>query len=46
VTRRTSQALEALGFPGSDLASIPDSSKCFPDGAQYRVEVPSVEGPA
>jgi hypothetical protein len=46
VSRRTSQALEALGFPGGDLASIPDSSKRFPDGAQYRVEIPSVEGPA
>jgi Peptidase family U32 len=46
VTRRTSQALEGLGLPGGDLASVPDSSKRFPDGAQYRVEIPSVEGPA
>jgi len=46
VTRRVSQALEGLGLPGGDLARVPDSPKCFPDGAQYRVEIPSVEGPA
>jgi hypothetical protein len=46
VTRRTSQALEDLGLPGGDLATVPDSPKCFPDGAQYRVEIPSTEGPA
>jgi len=46
VTRRVSQALEGLGLPGGDLARVPDSPKRFPDGAQYRVEIPSVEGPA
>jgi hypothetical protein len=46
VTLRISQALVGLGLPGGDLASIPASSKCFPDGAQYRVEIPSTEGPA
>ncbi|HTE34343.1 MAG TPA: U32 family peptidase [Chryseolinea sp.] len=38
------QFLESLGFPGGDLYSLPDSSKRFPDGAQFRVELPSVEG--
>ena len=45
MTRRVSQALEGLGLPAGDLARVPDSPKCFPDGAQYRVEIPSVEGP-
>lgn len=38
--------LESIGLPGSDLHNLPDSEKRFPDGAQYRVEIPSVEGPS
>jgi Peptidase family U32 len=37
--------LSGLGLPAHDLSELPDSEKCFPDGAQYRVEIPSVEGP-
>ena len=37
--------LEGLGLPPRDLAELPSSEKRFPDGAQYRVEIPSVEGP-
>jgi hypothetical protein len=37
--------LRALGLPERDLGELPTSSKRFPDGAQYRVEIPSVEGP-
>jgi hypothetical protein len=37
--------LKKLGYPGGDLYDLPDSTKRFPDGAQYRVELPSVEGP-
>lgn len=37
--------LRSLGFPGGDLYDLPTSEKRFPDGAQYRVELPSVEGP-
>jgi hypothetical protein len=37
--------LEAIGLPRGDLLSCPDSDKRFPDGAQYRVEIPSTEGP-
>ena len=33
-------------MPPGDLGELPDSAKCFPDGAQYRVEIPSTEGPA
>jgi hypothetical protein len=37
--------LQSLGLPPGDLHDLPTSSKRFPDGAQYRVEIPSVEGP-
>jgi hypothetical protein len=37
--------LSGLGLPPRDLAELPDSARRFPDGAQYRVEIPSVEGP-
>jgi hypothetical protein len=37
--------LRSLGYPGEDLYSLPSSDKRFPDGAQYRIELPSVEGP-
>ena len=42
---RTRRFLEGLGLPGRDLDELPSSPKRFPDGAQYRVEIPSVEGP-
>jgi hypothetical protein len=37
--------LEQLGLPSSDLRELPTSEKRFPDGAQYRIEIPSTEGP-
>ncbi|NLF00513.1 MAG: hypothetical protein GX601_05975 [Anaerolineales bacterium] len=37
--------LERLGLPPGDLHTLPSSPKRFPDGAEYRVEIPSVEGP-
>jgi hypothetical protein len=43
---RIRAALEADGLPGGDRYDLPDSTKRFPDGAQYRVEIPSTEGPA
>ncbi|HEX2183257.1 MAG TPA: U32 family peptidase [Rubrobacteraceae bacterium] len=42
---KSRELLSGLGLPARDLAELPDSSKRFPDGAQYRVEIPSVEGP-
>jgi hypothetical protein len=39
------ELLSGLGLPTRDLSELPDSEKRFPDGAQYRVEIPSVEGP-
>jgi hypothetical protein len=37
--------LRALGLPERDPGELPTSSKRFGDGAQYRIEIPSVEGP-
>ena len=37
--------LESIGLPRGDLHALPASEKRFPDGAQYRIEIPSTEGP-
>jgi hypothetical protein len=37
--------LRSSGLPEGDLHHLPDSEKRFADGAQYRVEIPSTEGP-
>jgi hypothetical protein len=39
------RSLEQLGLPPGDLYELPTSQKRFPDGAQYRIEIPSTEGP-
>jgi peptidase U32-like protein len=41
----TRRFLAGKGLPPGDLPALPDSPKRFPDGAEYRVEIPSVEGP-
>jgi hypothetical protein len=33
--------LRSTGLPAGDLNDLPDSTKRFPDGAQYRVEIPA-----
>ncbi|MDO8213166.1 U32 family peptidase [Conexibacter sp. CPCC 206217] len=38
--------LAGLGLPGRDVGDLAPSGKRFPDAAQVRVEIPSVEGPA
>jgi hypothetical protein len=38
--------LHELGLPEGDRHDLPTSTASFPDGAHYRVEIPSVEGPA
>src|SRR5439155_12784690 len=38
--------LASIGLPRGDLHDLPNSHQRFPDGAQYRIEIPSVEGPA
>jgi hypothetical protein len=37
--------LTGLGLPDRDLGEQPSSARRFADGAQYRIEIPSVEGP-
>ncbi len=37
--------LQRKGFPPGELFDLPTSNKRFPDGAQYRIEIPSTEGP-
>jgi hypothetical protein len=37
--------LAAHGLPAADLGAAPASAKRFADGAAYRVEIPSTEGP-
>src|SRR3989442_4477219 len=46
VTDRVAAALESLGLPSVDPRALPDSRRAFPDGAHYRVEIPSTEGPS
>jgi Peptidase family U32 len=41
----TRDFLRSTGLPGGDLHDLPTSEKRFGDGAQYRVEIPSTEGP-
>lgn len=41
----TRRFLANLGLPPGDAHDLPTSSKRFPDGAQYRIEIPSTEGP-
>ena len=38
--------LHSQGLPDRDAAELPVSAKRFSDGGQYRVEIPSCEGPA
>ncbi|EFH80349.1 U32 family peptidase [Ktedonobacter racemifer] len=41
----TRRFLTSLGLPPGDAHDLPTSTKRFPDGAQYRIEIPSTEGP-
>src|SRR5208282_3822290 len=42
---KTEDLLRKIGLPSRDLAELPTSTKRFQDGAQYRIEIPSVESP-
>jgi len=37
--------LEKIGMPAGDAYDLPTSAKRFSDGAQYRFEVPGIQGP-
>jgi hypothetical protein len=41
----TRDFLRSIGLPAGDLNELPGSEKRFPDGAEYRIEIPSTEGP-
>jgi hypothetical protein len=43
--RKARSILSGCGLPEADAHDLPDSAKRFPDGGQFRVEIPSVEGP-
>jgi len=43
--KETREFLKTLGMPEGDLYSLPTSEKRFPDGAQYRFEVPGIQNP-
>lgn len=45
MTDAAARALAEMGLPTGDLHSLPTSDKRFADGAHYRIEIPSVEGP-
>jgi hypothetical protein len=42
---RGGDLLAKIGLLPGDLHALPISAKRFPDGAQYRLEIPSTEGP-
>ncbi len=41
----TRNFLKSIGLPDGDSGAAPSSGQRFPDGGQWRVEIPSVEGP-
>lgn len=43
--QETRAFLESINMPGGDFYSLPTSKKRFPDGGQYRFEVPGIQGP-
>ena len=38
----TRQSLQKLGLPMGDLYDLPTSGQTFPDGAHFRIEVPTI----
>ena len=44
--KHSRKALSAMGICEEDPHPPPTSAKRFPDGAQFRIEIPSTEGPA
>ncbi|MBO5827938.1 MAG: peptidase [Paludibacteraceae bacterium] len=43
--KETRDFLKNVGLPVGDLYTLPTSEKRFPDGGQYRFEVPGIQGP-
>jgi hypothetical protein len=45
MTTKSTSVLSRFGLPSRDAYDLPSSSKRFDDGGQYRIEIPSTEGP-
>ncbi|WP_050642631.1 MULTISPECIES: hypothetical protein [Clostridia] len=43
--KETKEFLKSIGLPAGDAYDLPVSEKRFTDGAQYRFEVPGIQGP-
>ncbi len=43
--KASQEFLRKIGMPAGDAWQLPESSKRFSDGAQYRFEVPGIQGP-
>lgn len=43
--KETKEFLKSIGLPAGDAYDLPVSEKKFADGAQYRFEVPGIQGP-
>jgi hypothetical protein len=43
--KETKAFIKGIGLPTGDLYDLPTSEKRFPDGSQYRFEVPGIQGP-
>jgi hypothetical protein len=43
--QETQAFLRSIGLPDRDPRDLPSSDQRFPDGGQWRIEIPSVEGP-
>jgi peptidase U32-like protein len=43
--KSTASILQSLNLPARDAYDLPTSRKRFADGGQYRIEIPSCEGP-
>ena len=43
--KETRAFLKKIGMPEGDAYNLPTSEKRFSDGAQYRFEVPGIQGP-
>ena len=43
--KETRVFLKKIGMPEGDAYNLPTSEKRFSDGAQYRFEVPGIQGP-
>ncbi len=43
--KKTKEFIEKMGLPSRDGYELKETEKRFPDGCQYRIEIPSTEGP-